>query len=142
MVNLSTIDRPFQIENIERLFISCWPLLISAIALVFVGMGLRDPWPADEPRFALIAKEMVETGQWFFPARAQELYPDKPPIFMWSIALCYWVSGSLRFSFLLPSALSALLTIFLVYDIGKRLWTKKIGLIAGWLLLFSFQFLS
>lgn len=105
-----------------------------------MGIGLRDPWPADEPRFALIAKEMVETGQWFFPARAEELYPDKPPIFMWAIALFYWLTGSLRISFLLPSALSGLLTIFLVYDIGQRLWSKKIGLVAGWLLLFSFQF--
>jgi 4-amino-4-deoxy-L-arabinose transferase-like glycosyltransferase len=61
-------------------------LLIFAIALIFTGIGLREPWPADEPRFAQIAKEMVETGQWFFPMRGGELYPDKPPIFMWSIA--------------------------------------------------------
>tara|TARA_R110001583_G_scaffold194959_1_gene367969 strand:+ start:21391 stop:23121 length:1731 start_codon:yes stop_codon:yes gene_type:complete len=141
MINSISIKNSFRHEDINRLFTSFWPLFLSAFAFIFVGIGLRDPWPADEPRFALIAKEMVETGQWFFPARAQELYPDKPPIFMWSIALCYWVSGSMRLSFLFPSALSGLLTIFLVYDIGKRLWTKKIGLIAGWLLLFSFQFL-
>lgn len=120
---------------------SFWPLLIAASALILLGIGLRDPWPADEPRFALIAKEMVETGQWFFPARAQELYPDKPPIFMWTIALFYWMSGSLRISFLLPSALSALLTIFLVYDISKRLWNTQTALVAGWLLLFSLQFI-
>jgi 4-amino-4-deoxy-L-arabinose transferase-like glycosyltransferase len=128
-------------RSIERLFTSFSPLLLTAILLIFIGIGLRDPWPADEPRFALIAKEMVESGQWFFPARAEELYPDKPPVFMWSIAIFYWITGSLRLSFLLPSALSGLLTVFLVYDIGKRLWDKKIGLIAGWLLLFSFQFL-
>jgi 4-amino-4-deoxy-L-arabinose transferase-like glycosyltransferase len=125
----------------EYLLRSFWPLFIAAIILIFTGMGLRDPWPADEPRFALVAKEMVETGQWFFPARAEELYPDKPPIFMWAIALFYWITGSLRISFLLPSALAGLLTIFLVYDITKRLWSKKVGLVAGWLLLFSFQFL-
>jgi 4-amino-4-deoxy-L-arabinose transferase-like glycosyltransferase len=132
---------PSAMKIIERLFTSLYPLFIFAILLIFIGIGLRDPWPADEPRFALVAKEMVESGQWFFPARAEELYPDKPPIFMWAIALFYWLTGSLRLSFLLPSALSGLLTIFLVYDIGKRLWDKKTGLIAGWLLLFSFQFL-
>lgn len=141
MINLTTMKYSFKHENINCLITSCWPLFLSAFTFIFIGIGLRDPWPADEPRFALIAKEMVETGQWFFPARAQELYPDKPPIFMWSIALCYWLFGSIRLSFLLPSAVSGLLTIFLVYDIGKRLWTKKIGLVAGWLLLFSFQFL-
>jgi 4-amino-4-deoxy-L-arabinose transferase-like glycosyltransferase len=122
-------------------FNSFWPLFIAAMVLILVGIGLRDPWPADEPRFAFIAKEMVETGQWFFPARAQELYPDKPPIFMWAIAIFYWLTGSVRMAFLLPSALSGLLTIFLVYDITKRLWDKKTALFAGWLLLFSFQFL-
>ena len=120
---------------------SLWPLLTVSFVLIFIGIGLRDPWPADEPRFALIAKEMVETGQWFFPARAQELYPDKPPIFMWAIALFYYLSGSIRFSFLMPSALAGLLTIFLVYDIGRLLWDKKVGLVAGWLLLFCLQFL-
>ena len=112
---------PVVMKSIERLLTSFTPLLIAAIILIFIGIGLRDPWPADEPRFALVAKEMVETGQWFFPARAQELYPDKPPIFIWSIALFYWMTGSLRLSFLLPSALSGILTLFLVYDIG-RFW--------------------
>jgi hypothetical protein len=137
---LSTI-RQWVVQLSAQLSASFWPLFITATLLIFVGLGLRDPWPADEPRFALIAKEMVETGQWFFPARGQELYPDKPPMFMWSIALFYWITGSIRVAFLLPSALSALLTIFLVYDIGKRLWNKKTGLVAGWCLLFSFQFL-
>ena len=53
-------------------------LFVLASVLIFIGLGLRDPWPADEPRFAQVAKEMVETGQWFFPARAGEFYPDKP----------------------------------------------------------------
>lgn len=38
-------------------------VLLLLAGLMFVsGLGLRDPWPADEPRFALVAKEMVETG--------------------------------------------------------------------------------
>jgi 4-amino-4-deoxy-L-arabinose transferase-like glycosyltransferase len=117
-----------------------WLLSIAA-SLILIGLGLRDPWPADEPRFALVAKEMVDTGQWFFPARAQELYPDKPPIFMWAIAFFYWVTNSIKFAFLIPSALSGLLTVFLVYDIGRKLWSTQIGFIAGLLLTFSLQFM-
>jgi len=40
--------------------------------MIFIGLGLRDPWPADEPRFAQIAMEMVHSGQWFFPSRGGE----------------------------------------------------------------------
>jgi len=115
-------------------------LLIFSLSLFLVGMGLRDPWPADEPRFALVAKEMVETGQWFFPMRGGELYPDKPPVFMWSIAIFYWLTGSLRIAFLLPSALCSTLALFLVYDLGRRLWSNRVGWYAALLLLLSMQF--
>jgi len=115
-------------------------LAIFSISIIFIGLGLRDPWPADEPRFAQIAREMVETGQWFFPMRGGELYPDKPPIFMWSIAVFYYLTGSLSFSFLFPNALCSVITTFLVYDLGKRLWSPQIGWYAALILLLSLQF--
>ena len=38
-------------------------LLFVAALVLTAGLGLRDPWPADEPRFALIARDMAENGQ-------------------------------------------------------------------------------
>ncbi len=115
-------------------------LLLIALVVLGAGLGLRDPWPADEPRFALIAKEMVESGQWLFPMRGGELYPDKPPLFMWGIAIGYVLTGSIKVAFLLPSLLSGLLTILLVWDLGRRLWNPAVGFMAGLLLLFTVQF--
>jgi hypothetical protein len=40
-------------------------LIGLALVMVGAGFGLRDPWPADEPRFALIARDMVRTGRWW-----------------------------------------------------------------------------
>lgn len=116
-------------------------LVLASLVLVLTGLGLRDPWPADEPRFAQVAMEMVQSGQWFFPTRGGELYPDKPPLFMWSIAVFYALLGSIKLAFLLPSALSALLTLYLVYDLGRRLWDEQTGILAAALLLLSLQFL-
>ncbi|WP_421245684.1 ArnT family glycosyltransferase [Aeromonas sanarellii] len=115
-------------------------LLLIALVVLGAGLGLRDPWPADEPRFALIAKEMVESGQWLFPMRGGEIYPDKPPLFMWGIAIGYLLTGSIKVAFLLPSLLAGLLTIALVWDLGRRLWSAQIGFMAGLLLLFTVQF--
>lgn len=115
-------------------------LLLVALVVLGAGLGLRDPWPADEPRFALVAKQMVESGDWLFPHRGLELYSDKPPLFMWMQAALYWATGNLRISFLLPSLLAGLLTIALTYDLGRRLWNRQIGLYAGWALLFTLQF--
>ena len=119
---------------------SGWLLLLLALVVLSAGIGLRDPWPADEPRFALIAKQMVESGQWLFPFRGGEVYPDKPPLFMWAIALFYQLTGSLRIAFLLPSLLAGLGTLGLVYDIARRLWDRKTAFRAGLLLLFTVQF--
>jgi len=116
-----------------------WLLLIGLL-LLGAGLGLRDPWPADEPRFALVAKHMVESGQWLFPFRGGEIYPDKPPMFMWTIALFYWFTGSLRIAFLLPSLLSGLGCLGLVHDLARRVWGRQTAFRAGLLLLFTVQF--
>ena len=115
-------------------------LLVIGLAVFSSGLGLKDPWPADEPRFALIAREMVETGDWFFPRRASELYADKPPIFLWAVALVYAATGSIRVAHLLPSMLAGLLTLALVYDLGRRLWHRRAGLGAALTLLLMIQF--
>ncbi len=117
-------------------------LVFAAVALVLLaGMGLRFPWPADEPRFAQVAREMVESGQWLFPTRAGEYYPDKPPVFMWLIALVYSLLGNLKWSFLVPSALAAMGTLLLVHDLGRRLWNREVALFAVLVLVFTPQFL-
>src|SRR3546814_4378653 len=61
-----------------RTFRETWLFWILALLVLGAGLGLRDPWPADEPRFALVAKHMVESGDWLFPHRGSELYADKP----------------------------------------------------------------
>jgi len=96
-----------------------WLLIIAALA---AGIGLRQPQPPDEPRFVLAARTMVESGQWLLPHRGSELYAEKPPVFMWLQAAAYEVVGSWQWSFLLPSLLGALLSLWLVSDLGRRLW--------------------
>ncbi|MEO6155075.1 MAG: glycosyltransferase family 39 protein [Thermomonas sp.] len=117
-----------------------WLFWLFALLILGVGLGLRDPWPADEPRFALVAKHMVESGNWLFPMRGTELYSDKPPVFMWLQAVSYAVFGNWRVAFLLPSLLAALGTLWCVVDLGTRYWTRRVGVYAGWALLLTLQF--
>jgi 4-amino-4-deoxy-L-arabinose transferase-like glycosyltransferase len=117
-----------------------WLFWIVAVLVLGAGLGLRDPWPADEPRFALVAKQMWESGEWLFPHRGGELYPDKPPLLMWLQAATYTLLRDWRVAFLLPSLLASLGTLWCVVDLGRRLWTRRVGLYAGWALLFAFQF--
>jgi 4-amino-4-deoxy-L-arabinose transferase-like glycosyltransferase len=115
-------------------------LFAFALLLLGLGIGLRDPWPSDEPRFALVAREMLANGQWLFPRRGVELYSDKPPLFMWLEACAYVITGGWRGWFLLPSLLAGLGTLALVYDFVRRQWTHRAGLLATAALLVSVDF--
>ncbi|HEX5352572.1 MAG TPA: glycosyltransferase family 39 protein [Rhodanobacteraceae bacterium] len=115
-------------------------LFAFALLLLGLGIGLRDPWPSDEPRFALVAREMLTGGHWLFPHRGVELYSDKPPVFMWLEACAYFVTGGWRGWFLLPSLLAGLGTIGLVYDFVRRQWNHHAALLTAAAVLVSFDF--
>jgi 4-amino-4-deoxy-L-arabinose transferase-like glycosyltransferase len=120
--------------------IQCVLLCVFALLLLGLGIGLRDPWPSDEPRFALVAREMLTSGQWLFPHRGVELYSDKPPVFMWLEALAYLVTGGWRGAFLLPSLAAGLGTLALVHDFVRRQCDRRTALLAAAMLLVSFDF--
>ena len=117
-----------------------WIFFAITLLMIGSGIGLRDPWPADEPRFVLVAQQMVASGDWLFPHRGDELYSDKPPMFMWLQAASYSVLREWRIAFLLPALLSAFGTLWLTYDIGRRLRGHRIGLYGAYALLFALQF--
>src|SRR5687768_6665850 len=117
-----------------------WFLAIAFVVLA-AGIGLREPWPADEPRFVLVARQMWESGDWLFPHRGQELYPDKPPLYFWLLGAAYALLRDWTWAFLLPSLLAAMGTLSLTYDLARRLWSHRAGLWAAVAVLASAQFI-
>ncbi len=115
-------------------------IFLAFVGFIMVGFGLRDPWPADEPRFAAIARDMWLSGEWLIPRAGGDLYQDKPPLHFWLMALGIGLTGSLRVGFLLPSMLASFATLCLVYDIVRRLHGREAGLAAALLLACSLQF--
>lgn len=117
-----------------------WLIALFALGILGVGLGLRDPWPADEPRFVLIARQMWESGDWLFPMRGNEHYPDKPPLFFWLLNGAFALTGSWRTAFLLPALLSALLTLWMLHDLVRRLHGVRAARLAAVTLLVVVQF--
>jgi 4-amino-4-deoxy-L-arabinose transferase-like glycosyltransferase len=59
-----------------------------------------------EPREALAVQDMVQRGEWLFPLKRAAAIPSKPPLFHWSAALTYQVTGILNEATIrFPSAL-------------------------------------
>jgi len=115
-------------------------LALALLVIIGTGLGIRDPWPADEPRFAAIARDMVATGEWLFPRVGGDLYQDKPPVFFWMLAVCYSVIGSIKWSFLIPSFVASGGILFLVYDLGRRLVSREAGFAAALTLVCTLHF--
>jgi 4-amino-4-deoxy-L-arabinose transferase-like glycosyltransferase len=116
-------------------------LIGLSLVVMGAGFGLRDPWPADEPRFALIAQDMLRSGDWMIPRVGGDLYGDKPPVFFWLLSASMAVTGSMRLGFLLPSLLAGIGTVVLVYDLLRRVRGREVALAGGFLLLMTFQFI-
>ena len=131
--------RPGSDSSRDRLLDVLW-LLGIGLLLIGTGLGLRDPWPPDEPRFALVAQDMLRSGDFLFPRVGGDLYADKPPLYFWLIAAATALTGSLRVGFLLPSLLGGLGTVLLVYDLVRRTHGREAGLATGLVLLLTFQF--
>lgn len=83
-----------------------WVLGIFA-AVGLVGLGVRPMVQPDEPRYAIMAAEMLDTAAWTNLRMAGFHYYEKPPMGMWCTALSLEIFGRNAFAARLPSALAA-----------------------------------
>ena len=109
-------------------------LALLACVLFFYNVGGWDLWNPDEPRYALVAKEMAEGGNWILPHLNHQVYPDKPPVFFWLIACAYKVAGTNSLAARLPSALAAIAGIMLTYVLGSKIYGSRAGFISALIL--------
>ena len=108
-------------------------LLTLLAALLFLpGLGRRDLWNPDEPRYGQVAREMRATGEYVVPHYNGRLYTQKPPLMFWAMALSGAVLGDLdETAVRLPSALAAIGSVLLVYWMGLRLFDRRTAWLAA-----------
>lgn len=94
-----------------------------------------------ESRWAAVCLQMLLNHDYLHPQRYCGAYYDKPLLSYWLIIFFAKIFGSLNLlAIRLPTALSGLLTVWATYALGKNLFDRKTGLIAGWLLISTFYF--
>ena len=112
-------------------------VLIAAATLpqFLLGLGDRNIWIPLEARYALVAREMLETGQWILPHLGGMVYADKPPLLFWSIALLSALGpGVTEWTARLPSALAAVGVCLMTWRLGVRCFSPATGLLAAFVL--------
>jgi 4-amino-4-deoxy-L-arabinose transferase-like glycosyltransferase len=111
-----------------------WAILILATLYVcyFSHLGAIGFVGPDEPRYAWIARDMAETGDWVTPRLYGKPWFEKPPLLYWGAALSFKLFGVSEAAARLPSAISALLAALALAWLAWRLYGTET---ARWLLL-------
>jgi 4-amino-4-deoxy-L-arabinose transferase-like glycosyltransferase len=117
-----------------------WAVIASSAILFFVRLGARALW-SSEFRWAEIAREMIRTGNYFWPTINGHLYYDKPLGSYWLVLASTWVTGGLNETAArLPCAIAGLLAVALFILLARRLYDLRVAVVSGLILATSFSF--
>ena len=83
--------------------------------LFFYGLGSFGLIGADEPRYAQVAREMLDRHDWITPTLGGQAWLEKPPLYYWQAMLVYSVLGVSDVSARIPAALDATGLVVAVY---------------------------
>ena len=86
----------------------------------FYGMGQFGLIGADEPRYAQVAREMLERHDWITPVLGGHAWLEKPPLYYWQAMLAYSAFGVSDVAARIPAAIDATLLVVAVYLFFRR----------------------
>lgn len=119
-----------------------WLLALVAVLLSrLIGMALFPFVDTTEPRYAEIARLMVETEDWITPWFEPGVpFWGKPPLSFWAQAASVKLFGLSEFALRLPSWLATIAMVALTWHFALQLWGRRV---AQWsVLVFSTMALS
>lgn len=111
--------------------------LLVLIAVIWgATCGLWGMSGGDEPRYTLIAKELIENGNVFLLTLNGEPYDQKPPLIFWLFAISMKLCGGEVSSFA-PRVVSAVFSLIMLgatYMCGRKVVSPKAGIYAAFIL--------
>jgi 4-amino-4-deoxy-L-arabinose transferase-like glycosyltransferase len=115
-------------------------VLMAGTVLFLFNLGRRDLWEPDETRYAVVAREMRENGDWILPRLNGQIYAEKPPLFFWLGNVSTTLLGDNEFANRLPPALAGLIAVLVTFLFGERLFNARAGFLSGLVLETNFFF--
>ena len=116
-------------------------LLALAAVLFATHLGGYDLWPPDEPRFAQVAREMMQSGDYLVPHINGEPYKEKPPLLFWSIAALSQPFGDVNeITTRIPSVVSALIAVLFTFLLARSLYGPRVAFWAALILITTQRF--
>ena len=88
--------------------------------LFFYGLGAFGLLGADEPRYAQVAREMLERSDWVTPTLQGKPWLEKPVLYYWQAMVSFRAYGITDQAARLPAAFDAALLIAAIYFFLRR----------------------
>ncbi|MFA6924639.1 MAG: glycosyltransferase family 39 protein [Bacteroidales bacterium] len=104
-------------------------LFAALLYIPFIGNVNLFDW--DEINFAEAAREMLTTNDYLTVKINYLPFWEKPPLFIWMQAASMNVFGMNEFAARLPNALCGIITLLLLFNIGKKIFDEKFGLLCA-----------
>ena len=107
----------------------CILALVAFSIVFFINLGDGPLWAADEQTYSQWAFHMTKTGDYLTPWAYGEMtfWIAKPPLYMWLMSLSYQAFGVSNVSARLVSSIFGILTLIVVFYLGKALFNRKVG---------------
>lgn len=117
-------------------------LLVAFYFLFFHNIGTYPLMDLDETRYVAMSRDMFHTRDFLTLYLNGDFFFEKPPLYFWLESLSFAVFGVVNeFTARFPIALDATLTCFLMYFVGKKVVSRRFGVLAALLLATGFEFL-
>lgn len=117
-------------------------LAIMCLVFLFVGLDFYPLIDVDETRYAVMARDLLHSFSWNNLMLNSEPFLEKPPLYFWLVASSIKLFGSFTALIVrLPIALLASFLTFFTYFLGKKVISRKFGVISALILLTSVFFL-
>lgn len=100
-------------------------ILIAGSMLFFPFLGKSHLFDWDEINFAETSREMVLTGNYTQAQVDYQQFWEKPPLFFWLQSSSMRIFGINEFAARFPNAVCGILTLMLLFAIGKKLKDEK-----------------
>jgi len=142
-------EKNLLLNRVEGFIRSCMGRLDRGKAAIFiiVGLGLFSffsdlniSFRDTEGKYAVIAREMLQSNEWLHLRYEGQPYFNKPPLHFWLMGTSSFLFGQGEFGFRFPTAVSAIGTMLLVYYFGQILYNRRTGFIAALIVATNYDF--
>lgn len=116
-------------------------LLCFCCLIFFFGIGSYALMDVDETRYVTMSRDMFHTKDFMTLYLNGEYFFEKPPLYFWGECLSFALFGHVsEFSARFPVALYGSLCTFLMYFVGKKVVSRRYGLISAVILATTMEF--